>query len=81
MKPPVWISAIPAKPAAEGPLKGLTFAIKDNIDFAGVPTTAGCPAYAYTPVTSATVVAALEQAGATALVGVRQHVDRDAGRI
>ena len=67
MKPPVWISAIPAKPAAEGPLKGLTFAIKDNIDYAGVPTTAGCPAYAYTPEKSATVVSALEQAGATAL--------------
>lgn len=67
MKPPVWISAIPAHPAAEGPLRGLTFAIKDNIDYAGVPTTAACPAYAYTPAASATVVAELEQAGAVAI--------------
>src|SRR3954466_5314764 len=37
------------------PLFGLTFAIKDNIDFAGVTTTAACPDFAYTPTTSATV--------------------------
>lgn len=67
MKPPVWISSIPTHAASEGPLKGLTFAIKDNIDYAGVPTTAGCPAYAYTPTATATVVKALEQAGAVAV--------------
>ncbi len=67
MKPPVWISAIPEHPATEGPLKGLTFAIKDNIDYAGVPTTAGCPAYAYTPTATAHVVTQLEAAGAVAV--------------
>jgi allophanate hydrolase len=42
----------------------MTFAVKDNIDVAGMPTTAGCPAYAYTPASSATVVRRLEDAGA-----------------
>ena len=46
------------------PLAGLTFAIKDNIDLAGIPTTAACPGFAYTPVESATVVARLLAAGA-----------------
>jgi allophanate hydrolase len=47
-----------------GPLAGLTFAVKDNIDVAGVPTTAGCPAFAYKPGQSATVVRKLLAAGA-----------------
>jgi len=42
----------------------MTFAVKDNIDVSGMPTTAGCPAYAYTPASSATVVRRLEDAGA-----------------
>ncbi len=67
MKPPVWISRIAPRVAKPGPLQGLTFAIKDNIDYAGVPTTAGCPAYAYTPKESAAVVHDLEEAGAVAL--------------
>ena len=46
------------------PLRGVPFAIKDNIDLAGVPTTAGCPDYAYTPTRSATVVERLVGAGA-----------------
>jgi allophanate hydrolase len=46
------------------PLYGIPFAIKDNIDLAGVPTTAGCPAYAYTPAESAFVVQKLLEAGA-----------------
>jgi allophanate hydrolase len=65
------------------PLWGVPFAIKDNIDLAGVPTTAACPAYAFTPANSATVVERLIAAGAlplgktnldqfaTGLVGVR----------
>jgi len=46
------------------PLYGIPFAIKDNIDLAGVPTTAGCPAFAYIPERSATVVERLLAAGA-----------------
>ena len=49
------------------PLFGVPFAIKDNIDLAGVPTTCACPAYAYTPAQSATVVQKLLDAGAIAM--------------
>jgi allophanate hydrolase len=71
---PVWISLLPRERALERtlavensnglPLAGMIFAVKDNIDVAGMPTTAGCPAYAYTPPASATVVRRLEDAGA-----------------
>ncbi|MCC5024321.1 MAG: allophanate hydrolase [Candidatus Synoicihabitans palmerolidicus] len=65
------------------PLYGVPFAIKDNIDLAGTPTTAACPDFAYTPTQSAPVVQHLRDAGAipiektnldqfaTGLVGVR----------
>ena len=46
------------------PLYGIPFAIKDNIDVAGYPTTAGCPAYSYIPGTTATAVQRLMDAGA-----------------
>ncbi len=46
------------------PLWGIPFAIKDNIDLAGAETTAACPAYAYQPEESATVVKKLLAAGA-----------------
>jgi allophanate hydrolase len=46
------------------PLFGALCAVKDNIDVAGLPTTAACPAFAYAPAHSAAVVAALEEAGA-----------------
>jgi len=49
------------------PLWGIPFAVKDNIDVAGMPTTAGCPAYAYQPAADATVVARLREAGAIAI--------------
>lgn len=65
------------------PLFGVPFVVKDNIDVAGLPTTAACPDFAYTPTVSAFAVARLEAAGAivvgksnldqfaTGLVGVR----------
>jgi allophanate hydrolase len=49
------------------PLWGIPFAIKDNIDLAGVPTTAGCPEYAYMPGEHAAVVERLIAAGAIPL--------------
>ena len=49
------------------PLYGVPFVIKDNIDLAGVPTSAGCPAFAYTPPRSAVVVQRLIDAGAIPL--------------
>ena len=52
---------------AQAPLWGLPFAIKDNIDLEGVPTTAGCPGFAYTPPRSAAVVQRLVDAGAIPL--------------
>ncbi|MGE0748199.1 MAG: amidase family protein, partial [Rhodospirillales bacterium] len=65
------------------PLFGIPFAVKDNIDVAGIDTTAACPSFAHRAERSATVVERLQAAGAllvgktnldqfaTGLVGVR----------
>jgi allophanate hydrolase len=93
---PVWISVVPqeqalarARQLEEDPqalalsLYGVPFAVKDNIDVAGLPTTAACPEFAYMPERNATVIDRLLAAGAivigktnmdqfaTGLVGVR----------
>jgi allophanate hydrolase len=74
---PVWISRVPVEAvfqraraltetpdAIDLPLYGIPFAVKDNIDVAGMPTTAACPAYAYMSTEHAPVVARLLDAGA-----------------
>lgn len=93
--PGIFISLVPeaaamAAAAALGPfdpvrkpLWGVPFAVKDNVDVAGLPTTAACPEFAYTPDETAPAVARLLAAGAiligktnldqfaTGLVGLR----------
>jgi allophanate hydrolase len=59
-----YATALAARDPESLPLYGVPFAIKDNIDLEGVPTTAGCPDYAYIPSRSAFVVAKLIEAGA-----------------
>lgn len=91
----IWISRTPPKQLEaylkkleshspeDLPLYGIPFAVKDNIDLEGLPTTAACPDYAYKPKQSASIVKRLIQLGAiplgktnmdqfaTGLVGVR----------
>ena len=56
--------ALEAKGPEGKPLYGIPFAIKDNIDLAGSPTTAACPAFAYASAASAPAVQRLVEAGA-----------------
>ena len=75
--------ALASKDAAALPLYGVPVAVKDNIDAQGLPTTAACPAFSYSPAQDSTAVAKLRAAGAiiigktnldqfaTGLVGVR----------
>ncbi|MFJ1973763.1 allophanate hydrolase [Streptomyces sp. NPDC087903] len=80
-RPEIWIGLRPrAEVEAEArvidervsagerlPLAGRLLAAKGNIDVAGLPTTAGCPSYAYEPEADAPVVARLRAAGAIVL--------------
>jgi len=80
-RPEIWITLRPAADAlaeaqaidartAAGeslPLAGLVAAVKDNIDVAGLPTTAAAPSYEYLPDRDATAVARLRAAGAVVL--------------
>ncbi|WP_280506532.1 amidase family protein, partial [Nocardia farcinica] len=67
--------------AATGPLAGLRLAVKDNVDVAGLPTTAGCPAYAYLPDTDAPAVAGGRPPGGPGGGGAHPgHVDPRRGR-
>ncbi|MGR3887351.1 allophanate hydrolase [Pseudomonas sp. 1152_12] len=62
-----YLAALDAREPSELPLFGVPFAIKDNIDLAGIPTTAACPAFAYVPTRSATIVEQLIALGAVPL--------------
>ncbi|MER6065392.1 allophanate hydrolase [Streptomyces sp. NPDC001792] len=74
-RPEIWIHLRPREEVlaeAAGidpalPLAGLVAAVKDNIDVAGLPTTAGAPSYAYVPRADAPAVARLRAAGAVVL--------------
>ncbi|MCS4271619.1 MULTISPECIES: allophanate hydrolase [Raoultella] len=59
-----WLAALDGVSPETLPLYGVPFAIKDNIDLAGIVTTAGCPAFAYTAERDATIVAQLIALGA-----------------
>lgn len=59
-----YARALIGRDPAELPLYGIPFAIKDNIDLAGIPTTAACREFAYMPEVSAVVVQRLIDAGA-----------------
>ena len=59
-----YVAALQDKNPADLPLYGIPFAIKDNIDLAGAPTTAGCAEYAYQPQQHASAVQRLIDAGA-----------------
>ena len=62
-----YLGALDGRDIESLPLYGVPFAIKDNIDLAGIPTTAACPAFAYVPERSATIVEQLLALGAIPL--------------
>jgi allophanate hydrolase len=61
---PIWIRELEPAEHGDGPLAGVRFAVKDNIDVAGYPTTAGCPDLTEPAARSATAVQRLVDAGA-----------------
>lgn len=78
--PAVWIHRIPLESALARagelgafrvdpslPLFGVPFGVKDNVDVAGLPSTAACPAFTYVPTVSSPAVEALLKAGAICL--------------
>lgn len=79
----IYLNKLERLSPLELPLYGIPFAVKDNIDLEGLPTTAACPDYSYNPKQSASIVKRLIQLGAiplgktnmdqfaTGLVGVR----------
>jgi allophanate hydrolase len=81
VQPQAWITRIPEEAVLDAawrvdarraagetlPLAGVPFAVKDNLDVESLATTAACPAFAYRPQRSATVVRQLQDAGAVLL--------------
>lgn len=61
------VADMAASLAAGGPLAGMTLAVKNNVDVAGLPTTAACPGFASLPDRDAVAVARLRAAGAVVL--------------
>ena len=62
-----FIQNLESMDRAATPLWGVPFVVKDNIDIAGIPTTAACEAFSYTPDKTATVVQKLIDQGALPL--------------
>ncbi|CAL9492973.1 Mandelamide hydrolase [Actinosynnema sp. ALI-1.44] len=69
-----WIRVTRDHPAGDGPLSGIPFSVKDNVDVRGVPTTAGSPLLGDSPApVDASVVGALVDAGAVVVGKTNLH--------
>ena len=62
-----YLKRLDAHSPADLPLYGIPFAVKDNIDLEGLPTTAACPDFSYRPKRSAFIVERLVELGAIPL--------------